>query len=215
MFPWRGETRLLKLPARTALSHLHAAGIAWDAVLPCVAEFDATELRVLDRQLDRGLNCVDSSSMGRLFDAVSALIGVRQRVSYEGQAAIELESLCEPGQCRTYPALIVPGSPAILDPVPMLNAIVADLRDGIPPAQIATGFHQAIAQWVVAISRMAREETGLNRVGLTGGVFQNIALLRLSMDLLRADGFEVLVHRVVPANDGGLSLGQAALALSR
>jgi hydrogenase maturation protein HypF len=210
-----GGDASIKVPARTALSHLHAAGIAWDADLPCVAEFDATELRVLNRQLCRGLNCAASSSIGRLFDAVSSLIGVRQRVSYEGQAAIELESLCAPGPGRTYPACILPGSPAILDPVPMLKAIIADLGDGVPSAEIAAGFHQAVAQWVAAISRAAREETGLSRVGLTGGVFQNITLLRRSVDLLRADNFEVLVHRVVPANDGGLSLGQASLANAR
>jgi hydrogenase maturation protein HypF len=207
-----GGDASIQVPARAALSHLLAAGVAWDPDLPCVAAFRPAELRVLERQLQRDLNCVQSSSMGRLFDAVSALLGVRQRVSYEGQAAIELEAICAPGTGRRYPSEIVMGVPVVLDPAPLIRAIVADLGRGVTTGEIATAFHCAIAEWVAAVSRLARARTGLNRVGLTGGVFQNITLLHLSVDLLRADGFEVLVHRAVPANDGGLSLGQAALA---
>jgi hydrogenase maturation protein HypF len=200
-----GGDASIKTPARAALSHLRAAGIPWDADLPCVAALDAVEPRVLDRQLERGLNCVDSSSMGRLFDAVAALIGVRQRVSYEGQAAIELESLCGP-RARVYPS-------SLLDAGPLLRAIVDDLRGGVARDEIAAGFHEAVARWVGEIAVLGRERTGLNLVGLTGGVFQNVTLLRRSVELLRADGFRVLVHRVVPANDGGLALGQAALGI--
>jgi len=199
-----GGDASIKSPARTALSHLRAAGIPWDADLPCVAALASREVRVLERQLERGLNCVDSSSMGRLFDAAAALIGVRQRVSYEGQAAIELESLCG-SIARIYPS-------NLLDPAPLLRAIVDDLRAGVAREEIAAGFHEALARWVWEIGVLGRHQTGLNLVGLTGGVFQNVRLVRRSVELLRADGFEVLLHRVVPANDGGLSLGQAALA---
>jgi hydrogenase maturation protein HypF len=202
--PLAGGDASIKAPARTALSHLRAAGIPWDADLPCVAALNPVELRVLDRQLERGLNCVDSSSMGRLFDAVAALIGVRQRVSYEGQAAIELESLCGT-VARIYPWNLP-------DPGPLLRAIVEDFRAGVPREEIAAGFHEAVARWVWEIGLMGRERTGLNLVGLTGGVFQNVTLLRRSVELLRTDGFKVLVHRVVPANDGGLALGQIALS---
>jgi hydrogenase maturation protein HypF len=145
--------------------------------------------------------------MGRLFDAVAALIGVRQHVSYEGQAAIELESLCG-DRAREYPA-------GILDPAPLLHAILDDLRRGVPREEIALGFHVAVSNWVAAIAQQARECSGINRIGLTGGVFQNITLLRLSVERLRSADFEVLVHRIVPANDGGLSLGQARLAMQR
>ena len=210
--PLAGGDASVKMPARTALSHLRAAGIAWDSDLPCVAAFSSIELGVLDRQIARGFNCVDSSSMGRLFDAVSALLGIRQRVTYEGQAAIELESMSAVGPGRGYPAIIVPGRPAILDPAPLLCGILEDLRAGVAREEIAAGFHDAVACWVIAICKMAREETSVNLVGLTGGVFQNVRLLRRTMDTLRANDFEVLVHRTVPANDGGLSLGQAALA---
>jgi len=167
---------------------------------------------VLRQQLERGLQCVPTSSMGRLFDAVSALIGIRQRVTYEGQAAIELESLCGAEGVRQYPAALIAGSPAVLDPGPLLTAIVEDLRAGVSRETIASGFHDAVTEWVVHVSCLARCETGIERVGLTGGVFQNLTLLRRAVRRLRAEGFEVLVHRVVPANDGGLALGQAALA---
>jgi len=210
--PLSGGDESVKVPARTALSHLRASGIPWDSDLPCVSAFRPAELAVLDRQLDRSLNCVASSSMGRLFDAVAALIGVRQRVTYEGQAAIELESICSPGSGRHYPAEILPGDPAILNPAPLMEAIIDDLRAGVPREEIAAGFHDAVARWIAEISSMARQRTGLNRVGLTGGVFQNVTLLRRSVELLRGDGFEVLVHHAVPANDGGLALGQATLA---
>ncbi len=215
--PLAGGDAAVKTPARSALSHLHAAKIDWDDDLACVAEFHAPELRLLRQQLDRELNCVRSSSMGRLFDAVSALIGVRQRVSYEGQAAIELESLCATDSEPRYTAKIIQdspqGSPVLLDPGPMLREIVADLRAGVPRERIGSGFHEAVASWIVAGSELARQSTGLNLVGLTGGVFQNLTLLRKSVTRLRAAGFDVRVHRVVPPNDGGLALGQATLGL--
>ena len=203
-----GGDASVKSPARTALSHLRAAGIPWDSDLACVSEFSPTELRVLERQLERGLNCVPCSSMGRLFDAVASLVGVRQHVSYEGQAAIELEALCEPSG-RDYPSFAEDG-----DPKPLLQAIMKDVRAGVHHSQIATGFHDAIAKWVLAICLQARERTGLNLVGLTGGVFQNTVLLRRSKQHLTEAGFNVLVHRKVPANDGGLALGQARLGSS-
>jgi hydrogenase maturation protein HypF len=197
--PLAGGDASVRIPARTALSHLRAAGVAWDGDLPCVRALTATELKVLYRQLERGLNCVDSSSMGRLFDAVAALIGVRQRVTYEGQAAIELESLCGEATRHYNFDNLLPG-------------IIEDLRAGIPATQIASGFHEAIARWVFGLCVAARDTSGLTLVALTGGVFQNMNLLSRSVSLLRAADFEVLVHRKVPANDGGLALGQAYLA---
>jgi hydrogenase maturation protein HypF len=197
--PLAGGDASVKTPARTALSHLRAAGLPWDGDLPCVRAFTPSELKVLDRQLERGLNCVDSSSMGRLFDAIAALIGVRQRVTYEGQAAMELESLCGEATRHYNFDTLLPG-------------IIEDLHAGVPTAQIATGFHDAIARWIFDRCLDARDASGLTLVALTGGVFQNTTLLRRSVSLLRATGFEVLVHRKVPAHDGGLALGQAYLA---
>jgi hydrogenase maturation protein HypF len=202
--PMAGGDASIRTPARAALSYLRAAGIGWDSNLACVGAFTSAELSLLDKQLERRVNCADTSSMGRLFDAVSALIGVRQKVTYEGQAAIELESLCGAGAERCYP--LPP------DPGPMLRCIAEDLRAGVSREEIAGVFHETIAQWVAALAREARSRTGVNLVGLTGGVFQNLTLLRRAAQLVRDDGFELLTHRLVPANDGGLSLGQAVLA---
>jgi hydrogenase maturation protein HypF len=164
---------------------------------------------VLHQQLERNINCIPSSSMGRLFDAVAALIGLRRQVTYEGQAAIELESIAGSTD-RIYPAEIRDG---VFDPTPLLAAILEDLKSGIPHNQIAGAFHNAVATWILKASHLAREQTGLNLVGLTGGVFQNVTLLRQAVRKLHDDGFEVLTHRKVPANDGGLALGQIVIAL--
>jgi hydrogenase maturation protein HypF len=210
--PLPGGDTCVRTPARTCLSYLRTAGIDWLPSLPCVAHYAPIELRVLGRQLVRDLNCVPTSSMGRLFDAVAALLGVRQQVTYEGQAAIELEALCDNhSTTRTYPAVIIPGAPAILDPEPLLRSIVSDLQAGVPRDQIAQGFHQAVATWILSACILARKQTTLNLVALTGGVMQNLVLLRLTLRLLRQAEFDVRVHRIVPPNDGGLSLGQARL----
>jgi len=216
--PLPGGDASIKHPARTALAHLWRAGLAWDRELPPVLEFSGGDLRVLRRQFERNLNCVPSSSMGRLFDAVSSLIGVRQRVNYEGQAAMELEALCESnGRNDPYPFPIARGEMMMLDPGPLLEAVLCDMRSGAALSLIATRFHSAVADAIAEVCRLARESTGLNTVALTGGVFQNIFLLTLAVERLRSSGFQVLWHRVVPANDGGLALGQAAIghALSR
>ena len=195
--PLAGGDATIKYPIRSALSHLHAAGLKHDLGLD----------PVLYQQIERNINCIPSSSMGRLFDAVAALIGLRRQVTYEGQAAIELESIAS-ATSRTYPAEIGDG---VFDPTPLLAAILEDLKAGIPPEQIAGAFHNTIATWILKASQLGRQQTGLNLVGLTGGVFQNVTLLRHAVTRLREDNFEVLIHRKVPANDGGLALGQAAL----
>ncbi len=207
--PLAGGDASIRVPARTALAHLRAAGIAWDDDLPCVSAFEPVELRVLSRQFERGLNCVSCSSMGRLFDAVASLTGVRQRVTYEGQAAIEMESLAGHAEARDYPAEILAGE---MDPAPLIRAIIADLRQAVPRERIIAGFHNAIARWILTLAIAAREQTNIKRVALTGGVFQNVTLLQCAATLLRSENFEVLIHRTVPPGDGGLALGQALLA---
>jgi hydrogenase maturation protein HypF len=169
---------------------------------------------VLARQLETGFGCVPTSSMGRLFDAVAALAGVCQEASYEAQAAIELEAL-DPGPLAgPYRFGLVPGAtgPLRLDPAPVVRAVVSDMRNGATPALVAGRFHDAVAAAIVSVARRLRADTGIGTVGLTGGVFQNVALVERAVDGLRAAGFTVLTHRVVPPNDGGLALGQAVVA---
>ena len=148
-----------------------------------------------------------------MFDAVAALLDVRDTVTYEGQAAIELEQLADPGEQGSYPAAIDSTSNVFeVRTTDVVGAILDDLSRGIPRTAIAGRFHNAVADLIARGCRAARERTGLDTVALSGGVFQNVLLLDKVMVRLTAAGFRVLRHRQVPPNDGGLSLGQAVIA---
>jgi hydrogenase maturation protein HypF len=209
--PLPGGDACVRRPYRTALAHLFAAGIDCDD-LPCTRACSPVEQRILGQQLAGNVHCVPTSSMGRLFDAVASLLGIRQCVTYEAQAAIEMETLSSEIDKVEYPFPITNTAPALLDPRETLRALIADQRRGTPPAILASRFHQSIAKLIAELALLARERTGIDVVGLTGGVFQNVLLVRLAVRRLRALGFEVLLHHRVPANDGGLALGQAAIA---
>ena len=209
-----GDISVLR-PYRMALSHLRAAGLTWDPDLAPVRACPEDERRVLLHQLETGLGCAQTSSMGRLFDAVSALVGVRQVVAYEAQAAIELEGLSRNADCggTRYAFGVDAGQlPVVFDPAPVLAAIIDDQRTGTPTGVIGARFHRAVADLVVDLAAM--EDTGNQPVALSGGVFQNSLLLRLVLDGLRAKGFGVITHRHVPPNDGGIALGQLLVGTS-
>lgn len=174
----------------------------------------------LAAQLRSGFNTPLTSSAGRLFDAVAALIGLKTRAYYEGQAACELEALASraPSSLRenTYPVDISEdGRPMVWDTRTMVLAVLEDLSRGTDPATVAARFHAALARGVARMCRALREETGLERVALSGGVFQNRLLTPLVVELLEEKGFRCLLHRRVPCNDGGISLGQAVAAARR
>lgn len=276
-----GGDRAVREPWRLALAHLRRAGVPWTDDLPPVADTPEPDRRLLATALDRRLAATPTTSVGRLFDAVSALLGVRQVITYEGQAAIELEHLAlaalpEPdpagratagagaGPDRDAPdaagmrhgvetsgpdprrltgaraalttdpatwsgdptvagaagwaavgtSALPAGDPrrAVLDPTPVLAALVAGLRAGTDRAALALGFHQWLAAATTDLARAERHRTGVGTVGLTGGVFANTLLLRATTARLEANGFRVVRHHLVPCNDGGLSLGQAVLA---
>ncbi|WP_330294414.1 carbamoyltransferase HypF [Streptomyces sp. NBC_00503] len=228
--PLPGGDASVRRPYRMALSHLRAAGLDWAPDLPCTAACPPDELRVLGTQLDRDLNCAPTSSMGRLFDAVSSLAGICHHAGYEAQAAIELESAARAaeapyedcdrdggGEGPGYRfALRLPapggGGPVVADPSPVLAAVVADVRTGTPPALIAARFHGGVAALVADLCVLARERFGLESVALTGGVFANTLLSSACARRLRGHGFTVLRHQRVPPNDGGLALGQLMVA---
>jgi hydrogenase maturation protein HypF len=152
--------------------------------------------------------------MGRLFDAVAALAGVRQTVNYEAQAAVEFENLKSESRIQNsgrYEFAIC-NSQFTIDPVPMIQAVVADVRANVPVAEISARFHNGVAEMVRRVCVLLRERDGLNEVALSGGVWQNMTLLARTLSLLQNDGFTVYIHRQVPTNDGGLALGQAAIA---
>jgi hydrogenase maturation protein HypF len=208
--PLPGGDAAVRNPWRMALSQLWVAGVEWTPDLAPVAAATPEELRLTRSQLRSGTGCVPCSSMGRLFDAVASLLGVRHRIDYEGQAAIELEALAETAPFPE-PLHLPVRSDGVIDPAPMVAAMVSALLDGAQPATLAAGFHRAVA---VATADVVGQVAGTVRLaGLTGGVFQNVLLLRECRNLLEKRGFEVLTHHTVPPNDGGLALGQAAISM--
>ncbi|MGV0775903.1 carbamoyltransferase HypF [Mycolicibacterium holsaticum] len=214
--PLAGGDAAVRNPCRMALSYLWAAGIKWAADLAPVTALTDAELRLLRSQLVSGTGCVPCTSMGRLFDAVASLLGVRHRIEYEGQAAIELEVMATDGAASSTPDLRLsvgfgPDAGVLMDPSPMLRSMVSALRDGAEPAALAAAFHHAVAGAVT--ETVGRVAGPVRLVGLTGGVFQNVLLMQACRQQLVERGFEVLVHRAVPPNDGGIALGQAAVSV--
>ncbi|MCB0180820.1 MAG: carbamoyltransferase HypF [Anaerolineae bacterium] len=212
--PLPGGDASIKRPYRLALAYLWAAGIDWDESLPPVAACPAVERRVVRQQLEKAFNTVPTSSMGRLFDAIAALAGGRQSVTYEAQAAIEFEAIAAPEIDALYEFDLLHHSdaPIEIDAGPVIRAVVTDLRAGVERAVIAAKFHNGVAELVLHLSLQMRRETGLNRVALSGGVFQNVTLLQAAVKRLKTNNFEIYTHRQVPPNDGGLALGQAIVA---
>jgi hydrogenase maturation protein HypF len=239
--PLPGGDAAVRRPYRMALAHLWAAGLPWASAPASAAACPDDERGVLERQLARGLNCVPTSSMGRLFDAMASLTGVCQQARYEAQAAVELEAAAwragdpggayafrlrpvddgaEPGLpgggCGDRPGAGPPPAgadgPLVLDPAPVLAAALADLSAGVSAQVVAARFHAGLALAVRRTCAVLRDRTGLDTVGLSGGVFANALLASACCRGLREDGFTVLRHRTVPPNDGGLALGQLVIA---
>ena len=206
--PMPGGSAAVRQPWRMALAHLHAAFGPDLPALDCITGHIEDAPRVLD-QCRRGQSIL-TTSMGRLFDTVAALCGVAESVTYEGQAAIRLERAAGP-DVRRYPVEISEGTPAVIEFCPVVEAVAADLFAGHKPSAISAAFHRWVADVAVAVSEQAREATGLTAVAISGGVFQNRRLVELLVPDLEQSGFEVLRHRQVPPNDGGISLGQAAV----
>jgi hydrogenase maturation protein HypF len=181
---------------------------------------------VIKRQVERKINSPLTSSMGRLFDAISALLGIRGAIDYEGQAAVELEMAAYsgliarsvsddaiPGDDESYPYHIIEDHGIkIVRLKDLLAAVVEDLNQGDSKSLISLKFHNTVARMIGEMCRLAADETGITQIALSGGVFQNRLLLRKALKLLESSGFQVFTHRQVPCNDGGISLGQAVIA---
>ncbi|MFE2376408.1 carbamoyltransferase HypF [Streptomyces sp. NPDC059398] len=217
-----GDASVLR-PYRMALAHLRAAGVDWDERLPSVRACPPREREVLAHQFGTGFGCVPTSSMGRLFDAVASLAGVRHEVEYEAEAAIGLEGLARSagpegaGPDGAYSFGIrdaADGGPVVADPGPVVRAVVSDVRAGVPAELVSARFHAGVAGLVVALAARARSRTGLRTVALGGGVFQNAVLLEAAQRSLEAEDFTVLRPRLLPPNDGGIALGQLLIAAS-
>jgi hydrogenase maturation protein HypF len=216
--PMPGGTKAVKEPWRMAMVYLHETygDEMKDLGIDLLKRVRVEKWETLEGMIRKRINTPMTSSMGRLFDAVSSLLSVRDEVHYEGQAAIEMEMIADRGGKESYPFQIRQnGISMVIDPAEMIREIVHDLVEGTPSPKISGKFHRTIARLVVETCETIRTHEQLNRVVLSGGVFQNIILLSLVSEGLKRSGFDVYTHHLVPANDGGISLGQAVIAQMR
>jgi len=213
--PLPGGTVAIERPYRMAISYLLTL-LGKDSLTPDLAflkEVSSQELDLIQKQLEKGINSPLTSSCGRLFDAVSALIGTRGKIDYEAQAAIEMEMAADAGERGSYPfAILEKDGVNIVRLEALFRAIIQDIENDVSQSRIAMKFHRTMADMVVQMCQRLAQRSGINRVALSGGVFQNRLLLRLMVAALEEAGFEVLTHSKVPTNDGGVSLGQAVIA---
>jgi hydrogenase maturation protein HypF len=214
LLPLPGGEGAIREPWRMAASYLDA-----------IYGEEPPHLDVATRNSDRwadvvvvarsGINSPPTSSVGRLFDAVAAILGIRDAVNYEGQAAIELEQRADPDEAGSYAASIDEGAPFRMRGTDLVRGVVADLHDGADRSLVAARFHNGVVDAIVGACERARDDHGIGMVALSGGVFQNVLLVERSVARLRQAGFDVLTHSRVPPNDGGISLGQVAVAAAR
>ena len=207
-----GEAAIRK-PYRMAISYLHRLPSALTSGLTLFDRVDPVELEIVRRQIEKGINSPLTSSCGRLFDAVSSLLGICDVITYEGEAAIRLEMLADESIDDGYHWPLPRGKlPIVINPEPILCDIIDDLKAGVPLAVISAKFHNAVAEMVSGVCCLIRERDGLSKVALSGGVFQNLYLLKRTLGHLRKRGFKPYIHHQVPCNDGGIALGQAVIA---
>jgi hydrogenase maturation protein HypF len=239
--PLPGGDAAIKKPYRTAIGYILTL-LGEDALNVVIASLNRVkgkqsqpasigrvtevEVEVIKRQIERKINSPLTSSMGRLFDAISALLGIRGEIDYEGQAAVELEmAACSgviargvtdeaiPGAQESYPYHIVEDKGIrIMRVKDLLSAVIEDLQHGVSRGRISVKFHNTVARMINEMCRLIADETGITQVALSGGVFQNRLVLREAIGLLEGSGLQVLTHRQVPCNDGDVSLGQAVIA---
>ncbi len=213
--PMPGGARAIREPWRMAVSYLYRAygEDLFQLDLPFLRTLDQNLLADLLRMIQKEINCPLTSSCGRLFDGVAALCGLKQRVAFEGQAAMELEMVQVKDRLEPYPWAITPEGNLYLMPIaPIIRGVVEDLTREKPVEIISRRFHLTLVQLFTGICRMIREETGLTKVALGGGVFQNRVLLAEMEESLARAGFQVYSKSLVPCNDGGIALGQAVAA---
>jgi len=230
--PMPGGEAAVREPWRMALSHImnalgrgesleHAAGrcggggSADAAFLAGLLGRPVDQVRMVRQVLDKKINCPITSSCGRLFDAVSALCGVRRITTFEGQAAIELEMALDEGEDGAYAVNLRDGEPIIVETAPVIAAVARDLRAGIAPGRVSARFHNWLVNSLRDAAVRIRERRGLETVALSGGCFQNAHLVVNLRKALLESGFHVIINKLVPVNDGGISFGQVVVARAR
>ena len=213
--PMPGGAAAIRQPWRMAAAYLRAAFPGGPPSGLDVVKRNERNWAAIISLAERRVNAPLSSSAGRLFDAVAALLSVRDAINYEGQAAVELEQLADPGETGGYRAAISEGKPFRIQGASLVRAVTGELTEGAPVPVIAARFHNGIAALIEEGCVLARERHGLDTVALSGGVFQNLLVTERAAARLAARGFRVLLHSRVPCNDGGISLGQAVVAGAR
>lgn len=208
-FPLAGGDASVKNVYRMALSILREAEIEWTEDLAPVSFCSEIERKVLLKQFENNLNVVQTSSFGRLFDAIASIADIRHKATYEAQAAIEFEAILDENTTESYKFDLLENE---IDYRNLVREIVQDVRTTLAKSIISAKFHNAVANLILQLSLKYRSELNLNKIALSGGCFQNVALLRKATKLLINYEFEILTHKLVPPNDGGLALGQAIIA---
>jgi hydrogenase maturation protein HypF len=208
--PLPGGDSATKKPYRIALAQLWQNQINWDENLPPVAAACGDDMTLLRSMLENKINTPMTSSMGRLFDAVASLAGVRSEVNYEAQAAIEFEAIADPNEKAGYPFTF---EGTILKAGSVFQSIIEDIQTGVQVSNISAKFHNGLANAILKVCQAARKQFDITEVALSGGVWQNMTLLGKTTPLLEKAGFTVFIHEQVPTNDGGLALGQSVIAI--
>jgi hydrogenase maturation protein HypF len=212
--PLPGGAKAIKEPWRMAVSFLWSLDPKnlHEEFKDLLDRWPEEKVRIVIQMLERNINTPLTSSCGRVFDAVSCLVGLRDTINYEGQAAIELEQAMEDDNGRYEGRVFKEQGQWILDPLPMIEQVVGDVRRGFSPGIVSARFHNGVVAMLSEVARLASEETGLRRIALSGGVFQNAYLFENVVNALAERGFEVYSHVEVPANDACIALGQAYVA---
>jgi hydrogenase maturation protein HypF len=214
-FPLPGGDAAIREPRRSAIGLLYSifgANAFEFRHLDTLKAFTTAELNIIDGMLSRGINSPLTSSAGRIFDAVASLIGLRQKIGFEGQAAMQLEFIADHGVADRYAFSVEQtNDTAVIDPAEMVRTILREREEHVPDSTIAARFHNTMAEIMVSIAKLAGEE----KIALSGGCFQNKLLAELAITRLRSEGFKVYWHQRIPTNDGGIALGQlVAMAAS-
>ena len=212
-----GGTAAIKEPWRMAISYLqHTFGDDFQNLdLPVLGEIETEKVNILSEMISKKVNSPLTSSLGRLFDGVAAMCGIRKQVNFEGQAALEFEMLAADSTNQIYDYQWETGESHRLQTAPIIEGVVTDIQRRVPVANISAKFHRTLIRLFVDFCDFIRRESDLNRVVLSGGCFQNAILLSGLIQALHDTKFEVFTHQQVPANDGGISLGQAVVAATK
>jgi hydrogenase maturation protein HypF len=209
-----GGAAAIKEPWRMGVSYLYntfGKGL-YGLNLPMFKSVVRQKIQLTVEMISKDVNCPGTSSLGRLFDGISAIVGIKDRVGFEGQAAMALEMLASEKSEQIYDYQWVSEDIYRILPEPIIHGVIQDMKNGVCPAVISSKFHETLIRMFSELCMVIRNERGLNRVALSGGVFQNSYLLTGLIDTLKKMSFKVYTHTCVPANDGGIALGQAVAA---